>query len=82
MTKEELLKSRERKILIPKYDPYIENRFFNGIDLNNNKNTDFIYGDLKVKIPNWKELKVAYKKTIWFGKSKEDKRDIYLRSIL
>lgn len=175
MTKEELLKSRERKILLPEYDPDEKNRFFNGVDLNNNKNTDFVYGDIKVnvgqfflyeatiddylhypklalflkygfvdmavdvyyldverswewrleyemeyndngelkkykispaeeegvetknlilwddsmdvygvwdKMPTWKELRVAYQKTIWFSKSKEDKRDQFLRTIL
>jgi hypothetical protein len=50
MTREELLKSRERKVLLPKYNPDEKNRFLNGIDLNNNKNTDFVYGDLKVKV--------------------------------
>lgn len=175
MTKEELYESRCKKIPIPSYDQSIEHRFVNGVDLNNNKNTDFVYGELNVKvgqfflyeatindhlyypklalfikygiidmaanvqyvdverswewrleyeqeykdfkgetiiskinpaedhaeiknlilwddsmnvygawnkIPTWKELKVAYQKTIWFSRSIEDKRDIYLRSIL
>jgi hypothetical protein len=34
------------------------------------------------KMPNWKELLVAYRKTIWFSKSLEDKRDQLLRTIL
>ena len=81
MTREELLKSRERKVLLPKYNPDEKNRFFNGIDLNNNKNTDFVYGAWD-KMPTWKELRIAYQKTIWFSKSKEDKGDLILRSIL
>lgn len=175
MTKQELYESRSKKILIPRYDKSIKHRFVNGTDLNNNKHTDFVYGDLKVKVgqfflyeatidghlyypklalfiksgiidmavnaqfvdverswewrleyeveyedhkgekiiakinpaecdvevqslilwtdsmdvygawdkmPTWKELRVAYKKTIWFSKSKEDKRDQFLRTIL
>jgi len=27
------------------------------------------------KMPTWKELRVAYEKTIWFGMSIEEKRD-------
>jgi hypothetical protein len=34
------------------------------------------------KLPNWKELKRAYQKTIWFSKTIEDKRDQYLSNIL
>lgn len=34
------------------------------------------------KMPSWKELRVAYEKTIWFGTSQEEKRDRKLRSIL
>lgn len=175
MTKKELYESRCKKIPIPSYDQSIEHRFFNGIDLNDNKRADFVYGDIDVKVgqfflyeatindhlyypklalfvkygiidmavnaqfidverswewkleyeleykdfkgekmiekvnpaeddaeiknlilwndsmdvygawdkmPTWKELRVAYKKTIWFSRSIEDKRDIYLRSIL
>ena len=175
MTKKELYESRWKKVAIPSYDKGIEHRFVNGVDLNNNKHTDFVYGDLKVKVgqfflyeatiddhlyypklalfvkygivdmainaqfidierswewrleyefeyedhkgekmigninpaeddaevkslilwtdsmdvygawdkmPTWKELRVAYQKTIWFSRSIEDKRDIYLRSIL
>lgn len=175
MTKKELYESRWKKIPIPSYDQSIEHRFFNGIDLNDNKRADFVYGDINVKVgqfflyeatindhlyypklalfvkygiidmavnaqfidverswewkleyeqeykdfkgekmiakvnpaeddaeiknlilwndsmdvygawdkmPTWKELKVAYQKTVWFSRSIEDKRDIYLRSIL
>ena len=171
MTKKELYESRWKKISIPSYDQSIEHRFFNGIDLNDNKRADFVYGDLNVKVgqfflyeatindhlyypklalfvkygiidmavnaqfidverswewkleyeqeykdfkgekmiakvnpaeddaeiknlilwndsgawdkmPTWKELRVAYQKTVWFSRSLEDKRDIYLRSIL
>ena len=34
------------------------------------------------KMPTWKELRVAYEKTIWFGMSIEEKRDRKIRSIL
>jgi hypothetical protein len=34
------------------------------------------------KMPTWKELRVAYEKTIWFGMSIEEKRDRKLRAIL
>jgi hypothetical protein len=34
------------------------------------------------KMPSWKELRVAYEKTIWFGMSIEEKRDRKLRAIL
>ena len=174
MTKEELIKSREKKVLLPQYDwekfHNGEKRMFNGVDLNDNKHTDFVYGDIKVKpgqfflyeatiggylhypklaiflksgpldmtvdtyfmnvertsdwrleyeyshdgktftnllaedkpeiqniilwddsmdvygawdkMPNWKELLAAYRKTIWFSKSIEDKRDGLLNTIL
>lgn len=62
MTKEELLKSRERKILLPEYDPGEKNRFFNGIDLNNNKNTDF--GSRYLILRNWHIRCNLYFKTV------------------
>lgn len=34
------------------------------------------------RMPTWKELRVAYEKTIWFGMSVEDRRDRKLRSII
>lgn len=169
MNLEELLKSKERILEIPKYVKG-EDRFFNGVDLNNS-DTDFIMGSHDVqtgqfflyekiedgllhypklgiylntmpcdqtievewfdvrrnwewritytaqmrdgtefekkvcdlpskiqslilwhdsievygvwdKIPTWKELRVAYEKTIWFGKTIEEKRDRKLRFIL
>ena len=174
MKLEELLKSKERKILLPKYQVDEQRRLFNGKDLNSNK-TDFLYGDINVKrgqfflyekieddflyypklgiylnalicdqtleiewfdvrrtwewrqtydgdygdidgpkrpfkgyvgdlqseiqrlilwddsmevyavwdkMPDWKELRRAYEKTIWFGMSEDDKRDRILNTIL
>ena len=169
MNLEELLKSKERTLPLPKYVKG-EERFLNGVDLNNNE-TDFIDGNISVKtgqfflyekieddllhypklgiflndlpcdqtielewfdvrrsweyrqtytatsvsgteykahpydlqsqiqrlilwhdsidvygvwdkMPTWKELRVAYEKTIWFGMSIEEKRDRKIRSIL
>jgi hypothetical protein len=34
------------------------------------------------KLPDWKELRKAYSKTIWFHRSKEDNRDFLLNGIL
>lgn len=34
------------------------------------------------KMPNWKQLKIAYEKTIWYGMSDQDKRDRKLKNIL
>ena len=34
------------------------------------------------KLPDWKELRKAYQKTIWFHRSKEDNRDFLLNGIL
>jgi len=34
------------------------------------------------KMPNWKELRIAYEKTVWFGMSKEDRRARKLNSLL
>ena len=169
MNLEELLKSKERTILIPKYVKG-EERILNGVDLNNT-GTDFLSGNISVKtgqfflyekieddllhypklglflndlpcdqtielewfdirrsweyrqtytgkmqdgteykahpydlqsqiqrlilwddsmevygvwdkMPTWKELRVAYEKTIWFGLSIEEKRDRKIISIL
>lgn len=169
MNLEELLKSKERTILIPKYVKG-EERILNGVDLNNT-GTDFLSGNISVKtgqfflyekieddllhypklglflndlpcdqtielewfdirrsweyrqtytgkmqdgteykahpydlqsqiqrlilwddsmevygvwdkMPTWKELRVAYEKTIWFGLSIEEKRDRKIKSIL
>lgn len=174
MNLEELLKSKERKILLPKYRVDEKVRLFNGKDLNSNK-ADFVYGDIDVKsgqfflyekieddflhypklgiylnaltcdqaleiewfdvrrrwewhqtyeleysdhdgvkrpfkayvcdlpseikrlilwsdsmevyavwdkMPDWKELRRAYEKTIWFSMSDDDKRDRILNTIL
>jgi len=154
MNLEELLKSKERTIPIPKYVKD-EERILNGVNLNNT-GTDFLSGNISVKtgqfflyekieddllhypklglflndlpcdqtielewfdirrsweyrqtytgkmrdgteykahhsmdvygvwdkMPSWKELRVAYEKTIWFGMSIEEKRDRKLRVIL
>lgn len=40
-----------------------------------------VYGAWNI-MPSWKELRVAYEKTIWFGMSQDEKRDRKLRSIL
>jgi len=34
------------------------------------------------KMPTWRELRVAYEKTIWFGMSKDDRRDRKLNFLL
>jgi hypothetical protein len=41
----------------------------------------YVYG-VWDKIPNWKELKKAYEKSIWFKRTKEELRDIRIKSIV
>lgn len=41
----------------------------------------FIYGSWD-KLPNWKELKKYYRKTLWFNKTKSEKRNLILKSLL
>jgi hypothetical protein len=41
----------------------------------------YVYG-IWDKIPNWKELKKAYEKSIWFKRTKEELRDIKINSII
>lgn len=44
-------------------------------------NSIMIYG-VWDSFPNWKELKVAYDKTFWYYKTKDEKRNIILNNIL
>ena len=41
----------------------------------------YVYGVWDVK-PTWKELKLAYQQTLWFGRTEQEIRDIKLSSIL
>jgi len=41
----------------------------------------YVYGVWDVK-PTWKEIKLAYKQTLWFGRTEQEIRDIKLSSIL
>ena len=41
----------------------------------------YVYGVWDVK-PTWKELKLAYQQTLWFGRTGQEIRDIKLSSIL
>ena len=41
----------------------------------------YVYGAWDVK-PSWKELRQAYEKTLWYGKSVEEQRDLNLKRIL
>lgn len=41
----------------------------------------FVYGVWDVR-PTWKELKLAYQQTLWFGRTEQEIRDIKLSSIL
>lgn len=41
----------------------------------------YVYGKWDT-IPNWKELKVAYSKSIWFKRTKVELRDIRINSII
>ena len=43
--------------------------------------TLLVYGSWN-SLPNWKELKKAYKKTLWFNKTKQDNRDLLINSII
>lgn len=41
----------------------------------------YIYGSWDIK-PTYKELKQAYEKTLWYGKTKEERRDLNIGRIL
>ncbi len=41
----------------------------------------YVYG-VWDRIPNWKELKKAYEKSIWFKRTKEELRDIRINSVI
>lgn len=44
-------------------------------------NSMYVYGVWDIK-PTWKELKLAYQQTLWFGRTEQEIRDIKLSSIL
>lgn len=41
----------------------------------------YVYGTWDVK-PGWKELRQAYEKTLWYGKTLDEQRDINIKRVL